>query len=79
MWRIWRLYDPLRAMVVQGIFLFGLAAMIHLILLSTNKFNSRRGKKTRRCIGTKLAAANSGGFVARTQVLIQDLLFRCRH
>jgi light-harvesting complex 1 alpha chain len=26
-------------MVVQGIFLFGLAAMIHLILLSTNKFN----------------------------------------
>ena len=39
MWRIWRLYDPLRAMVVQGIFLFGLAAMIHLILLSTNKFN----------------------------------------
>ena len=39
MWRIWRLYDPLRAMVIQGIFLFGLAAMIHLILLSTNKFN----------------------------------------
>ena len=39
MWRIWRLYDPLRAMVVQGIFLFGLAAMIHLVLLSTNKYN----------------------------------------
>jgi light-harvesting complex 1 alpha chain len=39
MWRIWRLYDPLRAMVVQGIFLFGLAAMIHLILLSTDRFN----------------------------------------
>jgi len=39
MWRIWRLFDPLRAMVVQGIFLFALAAMIHLILLSTNKFN----------------------------------------
>jgi len=42
MWRIWRLYDPLRAMVVQGIFLFGLAAMIHLILLSTNKFRTFR-------------------------------------
>ena len=41
MWRIWRLYDPLRAMVIQGVFLFGLAAMIHLILLSTNKFNWR--------------------------------------
>jgi len=26
MWIIWRLYDPLRAMVLQGIFLFGLAA-----------------------------------------------------
>ena len=39
MWRIWKLYDPLRAMVVQGVFLFGLAAMINLILLSTVKFN----------------------------------------
>jgi light-harvesting complex 1 alpha chain len=39
MWRIWRLYDPLRAMVVQGIFLFGLAAMIHLVLLSTTTYN----------------------------------------
>lgn len=39
MWRIWRLFDPLRAMVVQGIFLFGLAVMIHLVLLSTNRFN----------------------------------------
>ena len=45
MWRIWRLYDPLRAMVLQGIFLFGLAAMIHLILLSTNKFNWLDGVK----------------------------------
>jgi light-harvesting complex 1 alpha chain len=45
MWRIWRLYDPLRAMVVQGIFLFGLAAMIHLILLSTNKYNWLDGAK----------------------------------
>jgi light-harvesting complex 1 alpha chain len=39
MWRVWKLYDPLRAMVVQGIFLFGLAAMIHLVLLSTPTFN----------------------------------------
>lgn len=45
MWRIWRLYDPLRAMVVQGIFLFALAAMIHLILLSTNKYNWLDGPK----------------------------------
>jgi light-harvesting complex 1 alpha chain len=39
MWRIWRLIDPLRALVAQAIFLFGLAAMIHLILLSTSKYN----------------------------------------
>ncbi len=45
MWRIWRLFDPLRAMVVQGAFLFGLAAMIHLVLLSTNKFNWLDGPK----------------------------------
>jgi light-harvesting complex 1 alpha chain len=32
-------------MVVQGIFLFSLAAMIHLILLSTNKFNWLDGPK----------------------------------
>ena len=39
MWRIWRLFDPVRTMVVQGIFLFAVAVMIHLILLSTSKFN----------------------------------------
>jgi light-harvesting complex 1 alpha chain len=32
-------------MVVQGVFLFALAAMIHLILLSTNKFNWLDGPK----------------------------------
>ncbi len=45
MWRIWRLFDPVRAMVAQGVFLFALAAMIHLILLSTNKFNWLDGAK----------------------------------
>ena len=43
MWRVWKLYDPLRAMVVQGVFLFGLAAMIHLILLSTVRSTGRDG------------------------------------
>jgi light-harvesting complex 1 alpha chain len=32
-------------MVAQGIFLFGLAAMIHLILLSTDRFNWLDGPK----------------------------------
>ena len=45
MWRIWRLYDPLRAMVLQGIFLFGLAAMIHLILLSTTNSTGSTARK----------------------------------
>ena len=45
MWRIWRLFDPVRTMVAQGVFLFALAAMIHLILLSTNKFNWLDGPK----------------------------------
>ena len=39
MWRIWRLYDPLRALAVQGVFLALLAVMIHLVLLSTDHFN----------------------------------------
>jgi light-harvesting complex 1 alpha chain len=39
MWRVWRLFDPLRALVVQGIFLFALAAMIHLVLLSSGRYN----------------------------------------
>jgi light-harvesting complex 1 alpha chain len=47
MWRIWRLYDPLRAMAIQGVFLFGLAAMIHLILLSTSTYNWLDGPKAR--------------------------------
>ena len=45
MLRIWRLFDPLRAMVAQVVFLFALAAMIHLVLLSTNKFNWLDGAK----------------------------------
>jgi len=47
MWRIWRIYDPLRALVATGIFLFALAAMIHLILLSTPTFNWLDGPKAR--------------------------------
>jgi light-harvesting complex 1 alpha chain len=39
MWRIWLVFDPRRVMVVQGVFLFSLAAMIHFVLLSTERFN----------------------------------------
>jgi light-harvesting complex 1 alpha chain len=52
MWRIWRLIDPLRALVVQGVFLFGIAVMIHLILLSTNKYNWMDGPNSRKAVAS---------------------------
>jgi light-harvesting complex 1 alpha chain len=39
MWRLWLLFDPRRVLIALGTFLFGLALLIHFILLSTNKFN----------------------------------------
>jgi light-harvesting complex 1 alpha chain len=44
MWRIWQIFDPRRVLVLQGIFLFSLAVMIHLVLLSTARFNWFEGK-----------------------------------
>ena len=64
MWRLWRLFDPVRTMVAQGVFLFALAAMIHLILLSTNKFNWLDGPKK-----TTVAAVNAPMPVAVAAVL----------
>ena len=39
MWRIWLLFDPRRALIMLFTFLFGLAIVIHFILLSTDRFN----------------------------------------
>lgn len=39
MWRIWMVFDPRKVLVIQGIFLFSLAVMIHFVLLSTERFN----------------------------------------
>ncbi|MEM0900254.1 MAG: light-harvesting antenna LH1, alpha subunit [Pseudomonadota bacterium] len=39
MWRIWMVFDPRKTLVVQGVFLFSLAVMIHFVLLSTTRFN----------------------------------------
>jgi light-harvesting complex 1 alpha chain len=39
MWRVWKVFDPRRVLVAQGVFLFSLAVMIHLVLLSTERFN----------------------------------------
>jgi light-harvesting complex 1 alpha chain len=56
MWRIWKLYDPLRAMVAQGVFLFALAAMIHLILLSTNQYKWLDGMTQQQYLQSRTAA-----------------------
>ncbi|MEL7091986.1 MAG: light-harvesting antenna LH1, alpha subunit [Pseudomonadota bacterium] len=36
-YKIWLIFDPRRVFVAQGVFLFLLAAMIHLVLLSTGE------------------------------------------
>jgi light-harvesting complex 1 alpha chain len=43
MWRMWLLFDPRRALVALGVFLFILALLIHFILLSTSRFNWMEG------------------------------------
>ena len=39
MWKIWLLFDPRRTLIALFTFLFGLALLIHFILLSTDRFN----------------------------------------
>ena len=38
-YKIWLVFDPRRVFVVQGVFLFLLAVLIHLVLLSYGDFN----------------------------------------
>ena len=45
MWRLWLLFDPRRALIALFTFLFGLALLIHFILLSTDRFNWLDGGK----------------------------------
>lgn len=52
MHKLWLLFDPRRALVALGVFLFSLALLIHFIVLSTNRFNWIEGP-------AKSAAANS--------------------
>lgn len=48
MWKIWLLFDPRRVLVALGTFLFGLAILIHFILLSTDRFNWIEGPRAAR-------------------------------
>ncbi|WP_088280386.1 light-harvesting antenna LH1, alpha subunit [Ideonella sp. A 288] len=45
MWRLWLLFDPRRVLIGLFTFLFGLAVLIHFILLSTDRFNWLDGGK----------------------------------
>jgi hypothetical protein len=48
-YKIWLIFDPRRVFVAQGVFLFLLAVMIHLVLLSTPSYNwfEHRGAEIR--------------------------------
>ena len=45
MWRVWLLFDPRRTLIALFTFLFGLALLIHFILLSTDRFNWLEGPR----------------------------------
>ena len=72
MWRIWRLFDPRRALVALVMFLFVLAVLIHFILLSTEQFNWLDGPKKaaaaqqrRRCRRRRPGTRSSARLVQR--------------
>lgn len=48
MWRMWLMFDPRRTLVALAAFLFGLALLIHFILLSTDRFNWLEGPRATR-------------------------------
>ena len=45
MWRLWLLFDPRRVLIALFTFLFGLALLIHFIVLSTDRYNWIEGAK----------------------------------
>ncbi|MCW6507290.1 light-harvesting antenna LH1, alpha subunit [Lichenifustis flavocetrariae] len=45
MHRMWMLFDPRRTLMALAVFLFGLALLIHFILLSTDRFNWLEGPR----------------------------------
>jgi light-harvesting complex 1 alpha chain len=45
MWRLWLIYDPRRTLSVLFVFLFGLAVLIHFIVLSTDRYSWIEGPR----------------------------------
>jgi len=60
MWRIWLLFDPRRALVALATFLFGLAILIHFILLSTDRFNWIEGPSATRTSAVQFSTLPAG-------------------
>jgi light-harvesting complex 1 alpha chain len=54
MWRIWLLFDPRRVLVALFTFLFGLAVLIHFIVLSTPRFNWIEGPTAKKPAAAQL-------------------------
>jgi light-harvesting complex 1 alpha chain len=52
MWRVWLLFDPRRTLIALFTFLFGLALLIHFILLSTDRFNWLEGAHAKQAMAT---------------------------
>ena len=55
MWRMWLLFDPRRTLIALFTFLFGLALLIHFILLSTDRFNWLDGSRGARPAAQQMA------------------------
>lgn len=55
MWRLWLVFDPRRTLVALFTFLFGLALVIHFILLSTDRFNWLEGSRATRAPAAAVA------------------------
>ncbi|ACI99487.1 MULTISPECIES: light-harvesting antenna LH1, alpha subunit [Rhodospirillales] len=58
MWRLWLLFDPRRTLVALATFLFGLAVLIHFILLSTDRFNWLEGASATRAAVAQYSPLN---------------------
>jgi light-harvesting complex 1 alpha chain len=55
MWRMWLLFDPRRTLIALFTFLFGLAILIHFILLSTDRFNWLDGPRADRAAASQMS------------------------
>lgn len=56
LYKVWLIFDPRRTLIGLFAFLFGLAILIHFILLSTDRFNWLEGPRASRVKASELIA-----------------------